>query len=453
MSGSGLGVGCTPSSAFAVVAGSGSNSRACQFCCGSAGDVAGRGSRLDFVSPHVVSGVFGMVAAVPSVFYRNRARRGGRFRTTTQVNAKLCGAGVQLWEEVGKRSAESPRKEKLRGYDFWKSIGSPRFICAPMVNGSELAFRMLTRHYGVELAYTPMINSNSFLQNRAYRRQRSSRFSTVPEDRPLIAQFAGDDADTIIAAARHLQAHVDAIDLNLGCPEGIARKGHYGAYLLEETELVTEIVRQMDAELEVPVACKIRKVSRDLQDTLRLAHALQEAGCSVLCVHGRTKEEKKDQLGECDWDTIRIIKEQLSIPVVANGGIETYQDVLRCLEHTGCDGVMSSEALLETPVLFSGQALPQDVIAEEYLQAASTYKAEPGQVRAHLFRLLYAGLRLHTDIRDQLVEARSLEDMAAAAAALRERRKKERVECIEPGASWPDSGWYRRHRDPLKVTT
>lgn len=72
----------------------------------------------------------------------------------------------------------------------------------------------------------------------------------------------------------------------------------------------------------------------------------------MLVVHGRTRDQKKNDIREANWTIIKEIKETLSIPVVANGGIVTYDDVIRCLEYTGCDGVMSSEAILEYPALF-----------------------------------------------------------------------------------------------------
>ncbi len=88
----------------------------------------------------------------------------------------------------------------------------------------------------------------------------------------------------------------------------------------------------------------------------------------MLVVHGRTRQHKKNDTGAANWLIIKKIKESLSIPVVANGGINNYQDVMRCLEYTGCDGVMSSEAILEYPALFDSQKLyDMDDIAAEYL--------------------------------------------------------------------------------------
>lgn len=98
---------------------------------------------------------------------------------------------------------------------------------------------------------------------------------------------------------------------------------------------------------------------------------MEKAGISALTVHGRTKEEKKEFQGTCNWALIKRIKEELSIPVIANGGIYNWEDVERCFEETNCDAVMSAEGLLEYPALFSGRDdIDLDDLAMEYLEIA-----------------------------------------------------------------------------------
>jgi len=321
-------------------------------------------------------------------------------------------------------------------------------VAAPMVDQSELAFRMLCRRYGTQLAYTPMLHSRLFATSQKYRKE---QWMTCQEDRPLFAQFCGDDPDTLLAAAQQLPAgSFDAVDLNLGCPQGIARRGHYGAFLLSERDLLEAIVRRLDSELPVPVTVKMRLLAADdLQETLALASALEAAGASAICLHGRTKEMKGQFTGPCNWDAIAAVRRRVNVPVIANGGIQTYQDVVKCFEATGCDAVMSSEALLETPSLF-GEAtgrppVTQEDLALEYLELARLHKAQPKCVKAHLFHFLYAGLQLHTDLRSQLGCAKGLDEIAAVASTLRGRRMEDRAQ----GRKWPDSGWYLRYREPL----
>ena len=104
---------------------------------------------------------------------------------------------------------------------FWNSIGSPTCVGSPMVEQSELAYRLLCRRYNAQLCYTPMLHAERFSRDPSYR---AAQFQTCPADRPLVAQFCGHDAATLLAACRLVEDQVDAVDLNLGCPENIAKK-------------------------------------------------------------------------------------------------------------------------------------------------------------------------------------------------------------------------------------
>mmetsp|Transcript_32974 Transcript_32974/g.37419 ORF Transcript_32974/g.37419 Transcript_32974/m.37419 type:complete len:362 (-) Transcript_32974:18-1103(-) len=321
----------------------------------------------------------------------------------------------------------------MKGYAFYQSLGSPKYVCAPMVDQSELAFRMLTRRYGTQLCYTPMLHSRMMVEAPEYK---NKVFTTCPEDRPLVAQFCANNPDTLLKAARLVENECDAVDINLGCPQGIARKGHYGSFLLQEKDLIVSMVENLAQNLSIPVLCKIRILPAE-EDTMNLVRAIEKAGCSILTVHGRTKEQNKDRTGTCDWDIIKRIKAELSIPVFANGGIYTFEDVQRCLEYTKCDGVMSSEALLENPALFSGQICDLNELAIEYLELAKEHSAELKAIKAHLFKMLYQGLKSHHDLREKLHNVMTYDQMKEIAFELKEREKDTTAE--------NKFGWYWRH--------
>jgi tRNA-dihydrouridine synthase 1 len=312
-----------------------------------------------------------------------------------------------------------------------------------MVDQSEEAFRLLCREFGTTLAYTPMLHSRMMIESEGYM---ATNFTSSSTDRPVIAQFCGNDPDILLRAARMVEDAVDAVDINLGCPQGIARRGHYGSFLLEETDLLVRMVSALHTGLKVPVTCKVR-VLPTWEATLNLVKALEGAGCSLLTVHGRTRTNMKQSITAVDWDIIKRIKQHVSIPVVANGGVGCFEDVEACLRYTGCDAVMTSEALLENPGLLSDniptsgplyeQAVRMGVppprvnqleLALRYLDLAERCKTEWGIVKAHVFKMLFGVWRCFPEIRARLNFG--MHDIQAMREAVMEAQARYRAEIL-----------------------
>ncbi|KAH6610747.1 trna-dihydrouridine synthase 1 [Trichoderma cornu-damae] len=278
-------------------------------------------------------------------------------------------------------TAPEPPK-KLHGRAFYESIGSPKFIVAPMVDQSEFAWRMLTRSFLLPeeqsklLAYTPMFHARLFSQDEKYRkghyqavRPGSSQLwldGNPKIDRPLFVQFCANDPAALLSAARHVAPYCDAVDLNLGCPQGIARKGHYGAFLQEDQDLIFKLINVLHKELCIPVTAKIR-ILETKEKTLEYARNVLKAGASILTVHGRRREQKGHLTGVADWEMIRFLRDNLPPETVlfANGNILQDGDLQKCLEATGADGVMSAEGNLSDPALF-GSPPPAEEKSREY---------------------------------------------------------------------------------------
>jgi tRNA-dihydrouridine synthase 1 len=155
---------------------------------------------------------------------------------------------------------------------------------------------MMMRQHNAQLFFTPMIHAKLFVQNPTYRRK---EFASAPEDRPLIVQFCANDPDIFLDACRMVEGFCDGVDLNLGCPQGVAKRGHYGAFLQvipyslslqrllfqEEPERIAEMVSKVYKHCRLPLSVKIR-VLDDVKATINYARIIENAGASMLTVHG-----------------------------------------------------------------------------------------------------------------------------------------------------------------------
>uniref|UniRef100_A0A8C4U4B5 tRNA-dihydrouridine(20a/20b) synthase [NAD(P)+]-like n=1 Tax=Falco tinnunculus TaxID=100819 RepID=A0A8C4U4B5_FALTI len=207
-------------------------------------------------------------------------------------------------------------------------------ICAPMVRYSKLAFRTLVRKYGCDLCYTPMIVAADFVRSA---KARDSEFTTNKGDHPLIVQFAAKEAQVLCDAARIVCPFADGIDLNCGCPQRWAMAEGYGACLINKPELVRDMVRHVRNQIDNPrfsVSIKIR-IHEDLKRTVDLCQKAEATGVSWITVHGRSVEERHQPV---HYEAIKIIKQSMSIPIVANGDIKTLKDAENVHHLTGADG-------------------------------------------------------------------------------------------------------------------
>lgn len=377
----------------------------------------------------------------PEEFWNHVVRKKYRNVQSKAGKENMAGCFSASSSSVTERASAGEKTEERKGRD-------KMFVVGPMVDQSELPFRLLCREYGATLTYTPMLHAQCFLTSDTYRRQYLTttpldeviKFASVmtsnpvatkqtfstdhadgceergekqvnsPEgmceeeeirvDRPVFVQFCGSKADTILEAARlavrgvHCGSklsrkyssdgssdsscsstresssnhslpvnlpdlvmgedelemgwykecngeryyHCDAVDLNLGCPQGIARRGHYGSFLMEEWDTIHTILHTLHCELEVPVTAKIRVFDEvdggRLDESLTLAYIkmILDAGASVVCIHGRTRAMKGQSSGLADMEFVKRLCEATTrmMPMmmkVKNNGEESQRSL------------------------------------------------------------------------------------------------------------------------------
>ncbi|CAH3141600.1 unnamed protein product [Porites lobata] len=251
-----------------------------------------------------------------------------------------------------------PREDFLTPLELFEKKEVVR-ICAPMVRYSKLPFRTLVRRYGCDLAFTPMIISDSFVKSI---KARDMEFTTNSGDRPLVAQFAASNAKDFADAAEIVAPFVDGVDLNCGCPQRWAMQEGYGAKLISSPELIQDIVKQTVSRVPgLPVSIKIR-IHDNIKKTIQLCRQAEMAGVSWITVHGRTVRQRGEP---ANWDAIKLIKESLSIPVVANGDIKSDSDVKNVHAKTGVKGVMAARGILNNPAMYAGYGVtPLECVAD-----------------------------------------------------------------------------------------
>jgi tRNA-dihydrouridine synthase B len=224
-------------------------------------------------------------------------------------------------------------------------LPNPVFV-APMAGVTDRPYRQLCRQLGAGYAVSEMAASNPKLWNSI---KTARRLNHDGEAEPKAVQIAGADPQMMAQAARfNVQRGAQIIDINMGCPAKKVCNVMAGSALMADESLALQIIEAVVNAVDVPVTLKMRTgPHRGHKNALSIARAAEQAGIQMLTIHGRTRADA--YLGQAEYDTIAMVKAALSIPVVANGDIDSPEKALQVLRYTGADAVMVGRAAQGNP--------------------------------------------------------------------------------------------------------
>lgn len=248
-------------------------------------------------------------------------------------------------------------------------IISGRAFLAPMAGITDLPFRQLCRRYGAALATSEMVTSQANLWHTA---KTQSRLVKTGEAEPISVQIAGTEPVQMAEAAQYnVNQGAQIIDINMGCPAKKVCNVAAGSALLKDEKKVAAILNAVIDSVDVPVTLKIRLGwDKQHQNAQNIAQIAEQEGVAALTIHGRTRACGYN--GNAEYDLIAKVKQQISIPIIANGDIDSVEKAKFVLQYTLADAIMVGRAAQKTPWIFrdinhylkTGMKLPAPGLAE-----------------------------------------------------------------------------------------
>jgi len=297
-------------------------------------------------------------------------------------------------------------------------IRNERVLLAPLVGGSDVAFRLLCRRYGARVTYTEMCVARFWL-NAATRREHLFHFAAA--DRPLVLQLTDSTPEPIVAMATDavFRGHVDALDINLGCPQTVAQRALFGAYLVElkGVDFTVDLLKRVVAGVApLPVTAKIR-LHKDVATTVDYVRRLfDDAGVVAVTIHGRFLWQRGSKRGDSDWAAIDAVKAALPTRcIIGNGDVRSHAQLQMRLATSKADAVMVGYGALRDPTLFAPDAVPLQRVVQEYIDLARQYPCKLIDVKRHVGWLTKHVCKSKLE-RFRLFDARTLDAVVAVLA-------------------------------------
>jgi len=314
----------------------------------------------------------------------------------------------------------------------------PLFL-GPMAGNGDYAFRRICKEMGAEYTVTEMVSAKAVW----YHDQKTAQIAHIHEDeRPCLLQLFGSEEKCFDYAVKTLEesVHPEGFDINMGCPAPKIFNNHEGSALLKDLHKVESVVKAVRNATRLPVSVKMRLgVEQDHFVAVEAAKCCEAAGADFIALHGRYRDQHYS--GKADWEKIALVKQAISVPLIANGDVTGYESYLKILRETGADAVMIGRGAIGDPFIFeriragvdgieySEPTLDERVaVAMRQLSLSAAEKGEYTAVReargqlAHYFK----GFSGAAQLRSEINRAESKAQIEAAVAAFAKQIDKKR---------------------------
>lgn len=240
------------------------------------------------------------------------------------------------------------------------------FVLAPMAGVTDLPFRRLCKEQGAGLICMEMVSAKAI---SFHNKNTEALMEIAPEEHPVSMQLFGSEPELMAEVARSIEERpFDILDINMGCPVPKVVNNGEGSALLKDPDKIVRIVKAVSSAISKPVTVKLRIGFENVPvDIVDIARRTEDAGAKAIAIHGRTRQQYYS--GKADWDTIRRVKEAVSIPVIGNGDVDSPLKAEAMIKETGCDAVMVGRAVRGNPWIF--RELNHYFVAGELLERPS----------------------------------------------------------------------------------
>ncbi len=315
-----------------------------------------------------------------------------------------------------------------------------KIVFAPMAGVSDVVYRNIIKTMNPGLIYTEMVSIMGIVYDN---KKTIDMLKITDEERPVSIQIFGSDVESFVKASKYIEENIkpDIIDINMGCPvPKVAGKSGGGSALLKEPKKIYKIVKSITDNINTPLTVKIRAGwDKSSINCVEVAKICEQAGASAICIHPRTKSE--GFTGKSNWNLIKEVKQNVSIPVIGNGDIKTIYDAKRMLDETSCDAIMIGRETLGNPwfvnecveYIEKGNVIPKpdafiklDMLENHFNMLIDEYGEKKALLNIRSHALWYMkGIKYNKEYKIKIMNIKSKEDFINLIKEYKKELKKE----------------------------